>query len=152
MYLALCLAAILFAAHAPADQRRAASVVALGLLANWMVCGWAYTAPAIVQRHAVDLWTIADLTFGLFALWHGYRHWWGWALWGSTIIQQCLHVTHAALGATHYLDALDGLLRAQIAVFLLLGGKGIADLIYRAVDRGRHVRRSSDPAFQKHRP
>ena len=151
MYLALCLAAIVFALHAPAGQRRTASTVAVALVANWAVCGLAYSGPSLVQRHYIDLWTVADLLFGLFALKHGYRHWWGWALWASTIAQQCLHITHTAIGAAYYLDALDGLLRAQIAIFILLGGKGVADRLYRCADRCWHVFRAGNPAFQKHR-
>jgi len=152
MYLALCLAAILFATHAPKGQCRVASAAALALLGNWLVCRLPYTGPGFAQTHYLELWTVADLGFGLTAIALGFRHWWGWALLSFAIAQQLCHLTHMALGAGAYLDALDGLLRAQIAVFILIGGKGVADRLYRAVDRGWHVLRASDPAFQKHRP
>jgi hypothetical protein len=152
MYLALCLTAIVFAMHAPAGQRRGASATALALVCNWLICRLSYTGPGFTETHYLELWTAADLVFGLTAIALGFRHWWGWAFLGFAIAQQLCHLTHTALGASVYLDALDGLLRAQIAVFILIGGKGVADRLYRAVDRGWHVLRASDSAFQKHRP
>jgi hypothetical protein len=152
MYLALCIAAVIFAMHAPADQRRAASVVAWALLGTWFVCGLPYQGPGFAQSHYIDIWTVADTAFGLFAIWQGHRHWWGWALLGSTMAQVTLHGFNSVISAAHYLDALDGLLRAQIAVFILIGGKGVADRLYRAADRSWHVFRASGSAFQKHRP
>ena len=152
MYLALCLTAIVFAMHAPIGQRRVASAAALALVFNWLVCRLPYTGPGFAETHYLELWTAADLIFGLAAIALGFRHWWGWAQLGFAIAQQICHLTNVVLGASAYLDALDGLLRAQIAVFILIGGKGVADRLYRAVDRCRNVFRASYPAFQKHRP
>ena len=152
MYLALCLAAVVFAMHAPRDQRYAAIPVALALVANWLICQIPYMGPGFAETHYLDIWSAADLVFGLYAIKQGFRHWWGWAFLGFAITQQCLHLARSVLGATYYLDALDGLLRAQIAVFILMGGKGVADRLYRTADRFWHVLRASDSAFQKHRP
>lgn len=141
LYLVLCGAAIWFAAHSPIDQRRDAVTVAGALLANWLFCAWTYVAPASVQELAPDLWAVADMAVGALAVMLAWRHWWGWAIYGLVMAQECFHAARGVVGVDAYLTALDRLLLAMIACFIVLGGRGVAQRVSAWLHRVSDFRR-----------
>lgn len=129
VYAGLCAAACGFAVCAPRGQRLAAFVVAVALNANWWICAWTYSASppqAALGISAVDLWCLLDLSVGVSALVAGVRHWWGWALWFLAVGQECFHMGHFLLENQTYTFWLDKLLLAQVAVFVLIGGRRVS--------------------------
>lgn len=151
IYGALLLAAMAFAAHAPKEERAAALCLSALLLGNWLLCGWTY-AEHPPQRWvgitAVDLWSIADALLGAAAVALTCR-WWGWAIWSLTVMQIALHLFRGAMPDAAYTGWLDVLLQAQIACFLVLGGRGVSD---RIGDLRRRLRRSASriPVLARH--
>jgi hypothetical protein len=141
VYLALCVGAVTFATHAPKGERLAASILAAGLLANWLFVAWTYatSSPQAAIRswglpiHATDLWAIADLALGALAVRVGWHRWWGWAVFSLSMGHLCMHPARSLIGDTLYTFWLDKILLAQVAVFILIGGRGIANrLSFRA--------------------
>jgi len=117
-------AAVTCAFHAPAPQRRAARVLGLALLGNWLTCGLPYVRDTVIDP--VDLWAVMDATLGAVAITLS-RRWWGWAVWALAVCQVCFHLCHGLLEDALYTWWLDRLLEAMVAVFLLLGGRGVYD-------------------------
>lgn len=141
IYLGLCMGAVVFAVHAPRGERLAASILAGGLLANWLFVAWTYAAlsPQAAIRgwglpiHATDLWAMADLALGALAVRVGWHRWWGWAVFSLSMGHLCMHPARPLLGDALYTFWLDKILLAQVAVFILIGGRGIANrLSFRA--------------------
>lgn len=135
IYLGLCLGAVVFAAHAPVGQRLAAFVLAAGIVLNWCFVEWTYSASSPqawlraqgIPTSAVDLWTVADLYVGVLALVTGRLRWWGWAVYMLCMTQIGAHSYRSQLSDENYTFWLDKMLLAQVAVFFLLGGKGVSD-------------------------
>ncbi len=135
IYFGLCLAAVAFAAHAPAGDRLRAVLLALGLVLNWLFVAWTYApvSPQSLIRSAglpiatVDLWAIADLALGAWAVRVGWRHWWGWTVFAFCICHLCMHPMRPLLGDALYTFWLDKILLAQVAVFILIGGRKVAN-------------------------
>ena len=135
LYLGLCVTAVVFAVHAPKGDRLAATTLACGLLGNWLFVAWTYAgaSPQAWLRaqglpfHAPDLWAIADLCLGVLAVRVGLHRWWGWAVFSLCMLHLCMHPARPLLGDALYTFWLDKVLLAQIAVFILIGGRGIAD-------------------------
>lgn len=138
--LVLCVVAVIVAGHAPPEHRRVAVALAAGCLANWLFCGWTYRAPVLVQRHAIELWTMADAAVGMAAVTLAHRFWLGWAVWAVSIVQVGFHLLHAQMADAAYLFWLDKLLLAQLACFLMVGGNGVRDRLSAGVDLRRLVR------------
>lgn len=135
IYLGLCLAAVVFAVHAPVGQRLAAFALAAGIALNWCFVEWTYSASSPqawlraqgIPTSSVDLWTIADLCVGVLAIFTGRLRWWGWAVYMLCMTQVFAHSFRAQMSDENYTFWLDKMLLAQVAVFFLLGGKGVSD-------------------------
>lgn len=145
---ALCLVAIFFAAHVKEGRVEAICLAAL-LFSNFVFCALGYTDHApkyALHRLGLDistkeLWAIADAIFGSLTM-IAFRFWWAWALWAGAITQVLLHAARISLGLDEFIysDALQVVLLGQIAVFFLIGGRGVRDWINRLVDRIRVFR------------
>lgn len=135
IYFGLCLAAVVFAVHAPVGQRLAAFVLAAGIVLDWCFVEWTYSASSPqawlraqgIPTSAVDLWTIADLSVGVLAIFTGRLRWWGWSIYMLCMAQVFTHSFRTQLSDENYTFWLDKMLLAQVAVFFLLGGKGVSD-------------------------
>jgi len=135
IYFGLCLAAVMFSIHAPVGQRLAAFVLAAGIALNWCFVEWTYSASSPqawlraqgIPTSAVDLWTIADLSVGVLAIFTGRLRWWGWVVYMLCMTQVFAHSFRGQLSDENYTFWLDKMLLAQVAVFFLLGGKGVSD-------------------------
>lgn len=139
IYLGLCAGAIVFACHASKDQRLASVTLAIGLLTNWLLVEWTYAGAASPQAtlrgwgmpaSAVDLWAIFDLSLGVLAIVTGRTRWWGWAIYGLCLAQVMTHVLRVHFTDATYTFWLDKMLLAQVAVFVLLGGRGVSDRMF----------------------
>ncbi|MBB4616897.1 hypothetical protein [Sphingomonas abaci] len=146
IYLALCVAALGFAAHARVDQRRPAVTLAAMVLGNWLLCEWTYHAPAVVQRHAVEIWMMIDTLLGMAAIVFVNRFWFGWTIWALATTQVCFHLVHPLLSTSTYLFWLDKLLLAQLACFFMVGQNGVRDRLFAGFDLRRLVRAASEAA------
>lgn len=159
VYLGLCVAAVLVAACAPVPARRRAVAAALVLLANWLFCEWTYAANAPqnllywrtgLYVEAFRWWAAADLVTALLGFLLGRDHWWGVALLLIGMFQMVPH--HAreieAISKPLYLFTLDKLLLAQIALFFMIGGRGVGDGIVRFLG-GRADRARAAAAFSE---
>lgn len=130
---ALCLGAALFASFAKGGRREAFwCASALGI--NFLFCALVFTplSPAIVFGSTIkETWMAADTMLGAACVLMAYRYWWGYAMCALAIIQVGLHgamIEHVIDGST-YSENLDIVLHAQVAVFFLIGGRGIGDLL-----------------------
>jgi hypothetical protein len=144
VYAVLLVCAIIFASFAPKDDRREAQLLALLLLVNWVSFVATYTpySPArALGMRPQDWWAMMDGLCGVVAM-LAFQRWWGWALWAISILQEILHAGHdfGWYDQFTYTDYLDSVLRAQIALFFLIGGRGVGDFLYRGVDRIRRRR------------
>lgn len=135
IYFGLCVLAIVFAAHAPKGDRTNAALLALCLTFNWLFIQWTYAAmsPQAVIRAAglpigtVDLWAIADLALGWASVRIGWNRWWGWTMFALCIAHLCMHPARPLIGDEIYTFWLDKILLAQVAVFILIGGRKVAN-------------------------
>jgi len=135
IYFGLCVLAIVFAAHAPKGDRTHAGLLAMCLTLNWLFVQWTYAAmsPQAMIRGAglpigtVDLWAIADLALGWVSVRIGWNRWWGWAIFALCMAQLCFHPARPLLGDALYTFWLDKILLAQVAVFILIGGRRVAN-------------------------
>lgn len=151
IYPGLCFGAAVFAAHAPLGQRLSAIGLSLVLLANWFFVEWTYTAhpPQAwlraqgVPSSAVDLWTVADMVLAFAALFFARLRWWGWAIYILCMMQIGAHSFRSNMTDENYTFWLDKMLLAQVAVFLLLGGKGVSDRLSNVFGFHRLERNSS---------
>lgn len=100
-----------------------------------------------------DLWSISDAMFGVAAMAFAWSVWWGWAFWLIALVQVAAHIGYKFTGHDFaaYAAVLDNLLRAQIALFFIIGGRGVADRVLRACRRLRDAGRTAYPAFQRSR-
>ena len=128
---ALCLLAIVFAAHAR-DNRGGAIGLAVIMTLGWAlyVAAWTPADPgAAIGVANKDLWAIMDALFGAAAIGLAWSVWWGWAFWLAALTATAAHLSYK-FGASDfeaYSTLLDNILRAQIALFILIGGRGAAD-------------------------
>lgn len=133
VYGALCAGALVASAHAPVGQRRECTLMAIAVLANWELYVLSYTpyslAVLFAGAHPDDVfaWAIADVICGCAAILLAFDRWWGWALWGLSVIQLAMHAGEKLhlFGDVFYTDRLDNLLLAQLAIFFLVGGGGV---------------------------
>jgi hypothetical protein len=149
LYLSGCVLAFIFAMHFPVGQRREGCLCALALLANWVFCQWTYTQPAVdlaavYGLKSYHLWPLADVLFGGAALVIGYQRVWGWVLFYSAMLHLSIHVGFSSPevlaikeNAETYLYCLDQVLKAQIFVFLYIGGRRVRDRIMDCADAVR---------------
>jgi len=138
---ALCVTAIMFAALASSGRREALPLAAL-LFADWLlyVLSWTPYKPANLfpgLLNSKDLWSIMDGIFGACAIVTAYRYWWGWALLLSVMCQEVLHAAYwlRVYDFETYSGFLDITFLAQVALFLVLGGRGVRDYLNRCIDR-----------------
>lgn len=151
-----CAATFGFAAHVVSGRREAMILSAL-LFANWAqyVLSWTpYNPTEILYRAGLPiegntLWMLIDAIIGSSSVVIAFRFWWGWALWLSSIAQLFLHAGYkdGLYDFQSYSSCLDWVLKAQIAVFFLIGGRGVRDRLadlHRFLDERRvHGRRSA---------
>lgn len=138
---ALCLGAALFALFA-VRGRQEAFWCALSLGANFLFCALVFTplSPAKAMGLSIkETWMLADTVLGAMCVTLAYRYWWGYAMCALAMAQVALHgamIEHVIDGNV-YSENLDYVLHAQIAVFFLIGGRGIGDLLYSTVAQFR---------------
>lgn len=153
----LCLCAIFFAAHVR-ENRSGAMALACLMTAGWVlyVSAWSPANPgAALKALGVpivnkDLWAMSDALFGAAAIGLAWFTWWGWAFWMAALTATGAHLAYK-FGADDfeaYSTLLDNILRAQIALFFLIGGRGVADRLL-SLRVLRRLRGSAAPAFHK---
>jgi hypothetical protein len=140
LYFGLCVASLLFAAHVPAMQRAPAIASATAILTNWAFGQWTY-APAAPQNlifystgfylQPYQMWAAVDCAATMVAIIAGRRWWWGWALLWLGMAWQVLHTLrdYGLLSGAPYLAWLDAVLLGHIAVFVVIGEKGMRDAV-----------------------
>lgn len=143
---ALCAAALGFAAFVR-NGRREAVILATLLSANFLFCNLAYTdfAPKLafnaigIEATSKDLWMLADTAFAGAAFMIAYNRMWGWALGAMGFVQLGIHGARLAnlCDGETYSDALGYVLHAQLAVFFVTGGPGIAEFLHSLLVRLR---------------
>jgi hypothetical protein len=151
----LCLCAVFFAAHAR-DNRSGAIGLACVMTAGWAlyVSAWTPANPGAALGIAnKDLWAISDALFGAAAIGLAWAVWWGWAFWMAALTATGAHLAYKFWGHDFeaYSTLLDNLLRAQIALFFMIGGRGVADRVLRGCRRLRDAWRAAYPAFSRSR-
>lgn len=152
----LCVVAIACATRVKPGREQAVPLAVL-LLANFIFCNLAYTDYA--PKHALealgieatskDLWMLADTLLAGAAVTIAYDRWWGWAFGLAGFVQLGIHAAYLAnmYVGDFYTDRLSNVLHAQIAVFFLLGGRGVGSLLLSFIAELRSVRRVPQKAF-----
>lgn len=148
---ALCVAAIGFAA-AVKRGRTEALVLAGLLLANFIFCNLAYTpyAPKLglaaigIKATSKELWMLADTLLAASCVLVAFKRWWGWALWAAGAVQILIHLLYSfeLFSPDAYSDLLQAVLLAQLAVFFMIGGPGVVDLLHSTLAHFRSRRRT----------
>lgn len=154
-YGALVAIVLVCAAHVPKEQRGAAVLAAGIFAANWLiyVSAWTYTltghdisAWALANSLGIKvsdeaIWAYADALAATAIVLTCYKNWWGFAIWALYTLQIYVHYerSFAATDFGFYAYSLDLLFMAMVAVFILIGGKGVSDHVYRIVG-DLHVR------------
>ncbi len=156
----LCLCAVFFAAHARVNRGGAISLAVI-MTIGWAfyVSAWTPANPGAALKAAgvgitnKDLWAINDALFGAAAIGLAWSVWWGWAFWMAALTATAAHLAYKFGGQDFetYSTLLDNILRAQIALFFLIGGRGVADRLLHFRGRSRNARRPSGAAFQRTR-
>lgn len=135
----LCAAAILVAAHLPTHKGRIEAVaLAALLLVLFLVCATGWTAFGRAQAAGFGLkvkevWAILDALYGCAAVAIAFRYWWAWALWAICVVQEFWHYAQMLYDLNEnvypdlYSNGLTWMLWAQIALFLLIGGRYARD-------------------------
>ena len=135
-----CALALLVGACAKND-RRAVTLCAMVLLANWLACAmpWIYlplsyeavTNALGMRQPQEDGWAIADLAGLAATAWIGRRMWWGLALPSLYLFLLTMHVVAWAnrLEYQEYSLIADASFCIQLAVIFALGGDGVSDLL-----------------------
>lgn len=141
IYGILALLMIAAAFGAPSEDRRRAVAVSVLLFANWVcfVLAWTDYKPKLVFAAVgmpltnIDMWALLDALAASCIIAVAYDRWWGLALWGMLVAQLAGHSLYQGglVAYAPYSAALDALFLAQVAVFLLLGGGGIVNLVAR---------------------
>lgn len=144
----MCAVAIVFAAHAP-DHRSAAVTLAALMTLGWAfyVSAWTDASPAMALAALglpvtnKDMWSVMDALFGFAAIALAFMTWWGWALWATALTATAMHLSYryGAGDFDAYSHVLDKILLAQMAIFYVIGGRGVADRIARVGTRCRRI-------------
>lgn len=153
-----CVGTVICAAHSPHEGRWEAVSLACLLLINFILYQLAYTdwSPKWALEHwgvnttSVQLWMLADAIGGCAAIAIAHRFWWGWALWAIAILQICFHagMDLNLFPAAFYTDVLLNLaLLFQLAIFFVIGGRGLGDVLLRGVNRLRLFRGSARSSY-----
>lgn len=135
-----CVVALVVATCARED-RRAVTLCATVLLANWLICSmpWIYLPLSYeamtnawgIRQPQEDGQSLADLIGLMVTAWIGREVWWGMVLPASYLGVLAMHVV-AWSGHIEYQDyslLLDAALCVQLAIILMLGGGGVSDLL-----------------------
>lgn len=144
--------ALVFAWHAPLDQRRQA-VLCWGIIAlDWLnyVLSWTpfalhFALKAIgINILSEEIWPIVDAVAAIAVVAVAYDKLWAWMLWVCLVIQVTKSAAHQVFGGAFdpYTRFLDLFFWAQIACFLMIGGRGVRN---RIADLAARVELSSRP-------
>ncbi len=146
----LLAAAMFFAANAKQGSREA-SLAALGLACNFLFCALAFTdySPKIalqgmgIAMSNKETWMLADTVLGASCMLLAWRYWWGFTLCFAAMAQVLIHGARISgtMPEAAYTQTLDAVLHAQMAVFFLIGGRGVGDLLHSTLARHRSIRR-----------
>lgn len=144
-----CLLAVAFCAAAcvrDEGERFAAMVCTAGLFPIWAIYTCAFI-PAYNPAHLFPdsvrsghIWTTLDLFGGLLAVIVARRFWWSRLLWATFLFETIVHSLrwkHHVIAGAGYYRLLDGAFYAQLALFILLGGGGLARRISDCLVAGR---------------
>ena len=152
---ALCVLAVVFAAHTSSARRVALPLAAL-LFVGWFeyILAWTPFKPANLFHgllNSKDLWSIMDGIFGALAITTAYRYWWGWVLLLTSLCQEVFHAAYwlRVYDFEVYSSFLDIALLAQIGVFVLIGGRGVRDHLHRGIARFVGSRRLARAALAR---
>ena len=143
---AMCIGAALFASFAKEGRRESFQcAVALGI--NFLLCAMVLVSP-IPLLSIKETWMIADTALGAFCVLAGYRYWWGYAMCALAMAQILLHAAmmEHAIDGQRYSGTLDVVLHAQMAVFFIIGGRGVSDLLRNSLAEFSSPRRSHEAA------
>lgn len=132
---ALLALALIFAWHAPRDQRHQAVLCWGAVAIDWLVyvmswSPWAlhFALKAIgINIPSEEIWPIVDAVAAIAVITMAYERPWAWMLWACLIVQICKSAAHQVFGGAFdpYTRFLDLLFWAQIACFLMIGGRGV---------------------------
>jgi hypothetical protein len=139
--------AVCAASYFPKDERGGAVMCAAILFPIWAVYTLSFSRqfniPLAVSPYAdissSDVWAFMDLVGGIVAL-LVWRFWWAKALWATFLVETILHVVRWGWGAIDrqaYYHSLDSIFYAQIALFLVGGGRGVVEYITAGIDSCR---------------
>lgn len=129
-------------------QQRGAFMASLAILSGWVlfVASWTEYSPASLAPWLsyTERWALTDLTIATVILLLAAPRWWSLTLAAIIWVQIVLHNLHeyAGLEFAPYSAALDFLFLGQLAVFFMLGGGKIVDLMSSGLDHVAHVFRS----------
>lgn len=159
----LLIAALVFGWHAPRDQRRLA-VLCWGIVTlDWLnyVSSWTpfalhFALKAIgINIPSPEIWPIVDAIAAITIVAMAYDKLWAWVLWACLVIQVAKSAAHQVFGGAFdpYTRFLDLFFWAQIACFLMIGGRGvgnrIADLAARVELSSRQIPARSSRKAQR---
>lgn len=149
--LMLCAVAILFAAHSTIAARRCVIAFFVGWLCY--VSAWAsdihpsLMSPASIlyqwgfDVYSKNIWMLADVLAGLYVMEQAAGTWWGRTLWLSYIAQGGALIlwSEGAIEWDTYEPVVTAIFRAQVAIFIITGARGVRDRIMDFIDNGRHA-------------
>lgn len=139
----LCAAGLFFAAHAPIEDRRAATICAALILVNCIFYNWTwfpYSPHLTLGLKSTAYWSLTDVIVTLVIAEKAIDRWWGLALFLLFCLQISCHVSRS-FGVTAFYPyslALDALGYLQILVFVMIGGKGVRDRLFNIGNHGRN--------------
>lgn len=147
--LGLVLLALLFAWHAPDEQRRQALACWAVIAADWLVYVTSWTPFALhfalkavgIGIPSEDIWPVVDAVAAALVVAIAYNRGWALVLWCCLAVQVCRHTAHQIFGGGFdpYTQFLDLFFWGQIACFLMIGGRGVGDVVahnYRRLRNG----------------
>lgn len=136
---ALSVGAVVFAALAPRDQRRAAAMCAAALTASWMLSCASYTGYAVekaIGATYLDIWSAMNALIGVLVALIARETWWGRLLFGLLFVA-CVNdlalwmqVSDLAQVPGNYWEPFseraDWLFWSEAAIFYAIGAGGAA--------------------------
>lgn len=151
----LILGAMWFASYAKAGRKEAV-LCSIALAANFLLCALSFTDTSMKSALSVigfsmthkETWMLADTLLGAFCVTVAYRRLWAYALCAMCMGQIGVHAAlmEHVIDGDAYSEILDIVLHAQVAVFYLLGGRGVGQLLRSSIAGFRRPRRIAQTA------